>query len=76
MESSELWAIYSVSIHCVLKKNNCAIANILIFRPEVKKNLFSCSTHPSVKFLLLVNLKLLTIANAFLLNIAKHGHLC
>ena len=39
--------------------------------PEVIK-LFSCSTQLSMKFLLLINLKLLTIANSFLLNIAEH----
>ena len=39
--------------------------------PEVIK-LFSCSTQLSMKFALLINLKLLTIANSFLLNIAEH----
>ena len=39
--------------------------------PEVIK-LFSCSTLLSTKFVLLINLKLLTIANYFLLNIAEH----
>ena len=39
--------------------------------PEVKK-LFSCSTQLSMKFVLLINLKLLTNANSFLLNVAKH----
>ena len=34
--------------------------------------LFSCSTQLSMKFVLLINLKLLTIANSFLLNIAEH----
>ena len=38
--------------------------------PEVK--LFSCSTQLSMKFLLLINLKLPTIANSFLLNKAEH----
>ena len=37
--------------------------------PEVIK-LFSCSTQLSIKFVLLINLILLTIANSFLLNIA------
>ena len=36
--------------------------------------LVSCSTQPSMKFVLLINLRLLTIANAFLLNIAKHEY--
>ena len=33
---------------------------------------FSCSTQLSMKFVLLINLKLLTIAYSFLLNTAKH----
>ena len=33
---------------------------------------YLCSTQLSMKFLLLLNLKLLTIANSFLLNIAEH----
>ena len=37
--------------------------------PEVI-NLFSCSTQQSMKFALLIHLKLLTITNSFLLNIA------
>ena len=39
--------------------------------PEVIK-LFYCSTQLSMKFVLLINLKLLTIANSFLLYIAEH----
>ena len=38
--------------------------------PEVIK-LFLCSTQISMKFVLLINLKLLTIANSFLLNITS-----
>ena len=34
--------------------------------------LFSCSTHLSMKFVLLIDLKLLTTANSFWLNIAEH----
>ena len=41
--------------------------------PEVIKH-FSCSTQLSMKFVLLINLKLLPIANSFLLNIAEHGN--
>ena len=33
---------------------------------------FSCSTQLSMKFVLLINIKLLTIANSFLRNIAEH----
>ena len=44
---------------------------IMKIRPRVIK-LFSCSTRLSMKFVMLINLKLLTIANAFLLNIAEH----
>ena len=39
--------------------------------PKVIKK-FSCSTQPSMKFVLLINLKLLATANSFLLNIAEH----
>ena len=39
--------------------------------PKIIK-LFSCSTQLSMKFVLLINLKLLTIANSFLLNIGEH----
>ena len=39
--------------------------------PEVIK-LFSCSTQLSMQLVLLIHLKLLTIANSFLLNIAVH----
>ena len=39
--------------------------------PEVIKH-FSCSTQLSMKFFLLINLKVLTTANSFLLNIAEH----
>ena len=41
--------------------------------PEVIK-LFSCSAQLSMKFVLLINLKLLITANSFLLNIAEHEH--
>ena len=47
------------------------IQTILKPGPEGIK-LISCSTQLSMKFLLLINLKLLIIANAFLLNIVKH----
>ena len=39
--------------------------------PEIIK-LFSCSTQLSMKFFMLIVLKLLTTANSFLLNIAEH----
>ena len=39
--------------------------------PEVIK-LFSCSTQLSMKFFMLINLKLQTVPNSFLLNIAEH----
>ena len=44
---------------------------IVTLGPEVTK-LFSCETRLSMKFVLLTNFKLLTIANSFLLNIAEH----
>ena len=34
--------------------------------------LFSCSTQLSMKFVLLISHKLLTIQNSFLLNMAEH----
>ena len=43
----------------------------IISGPDVIK-LFSCSTQLSMKFVLLIKLKLLTILNSFLLNIAEH----
>ena len=39
--------------------------------PEIIK-LFSCSTQLSTKFFMLINLKLLTMANSSLLNIAEN----
>ena len=36
---------------------------------------FSCSTQLSIKFVLLINLKILTVANSFLLNSAEHENL-
>ena len=39
--------------------------------PEVL-NFFSCSSQLTMKFVLLINLKLLTSANSFLLNIAEY----
>ena len=41
--------------------------------PEIIK-CFPCSTQLSLKLVLLINLKLQTIANSFLLNIAEHEH--
>ena len=47
----------------------------LVPGPQIIK-LFSCFSHSqtqlSMKFVLLINLKLLTIANSFLQNIAEH----
>ena len=40
--------------------------------PEIVKLFFSNSTQLSMKLVLLINLKLLTIANSFLPNIAEH----
>ena len=40
--------------------------------PEIIK-LFSSLTQLSMKFVLLINFKLLTTENSFLLNIAEHG---
>ena len=59
-----------------LKYENMYIMECLskvIDDPKVIK-LFSCSTQLSMKFGLLINLKLPTIANSFLLNIAERGN--
>ena len=48
-----------------------ASANSVDPGPEIIKP-FSFSTWVNMKFVLLINLKLLTIANSFLLNIAEH----
>ena len=56
-------AVAVTRAHCTL--------NIKTPGPKVVK-LFSCSTQLSMKFVLLINLKLLTNANSFLLNIADH----
>ena len=37
--------------------------------------LFSCSTQLSMKFFMLINLKLLTMPNSFFLNIAEHENI-
>ena len=50
------------------KNKNCTTINS---GPKVIK-LFSCSTQLSMKFFMLINLKLLTMPNSFLLNIAEH----
>ena len=49
-----------LDLHCLLRPGT----NII--------KLFSCSTQLGRKFVLLINLKLLTIASYFLVNIAKH----
>ena len=47
------------------------VGHCMILGPEVIK-LFSCSPQLRLKFVLLINLKLLTIANSVLLNTAEH----
>ena len=56
----------------VLAPQICKFPSAKVYQPgpEVIK-LFSCSTHLSIKFFLLINLKLLTTENSFLLNIAE-----
>ena len=69
-------AFYAVPVHLLaMSLRRCGdacdrTARISAF-PEVIK-LFSCSTQLSMNFVLLINLKLLTTANSFLLNIAEH----
>ena len=55
-------------LHPVKIRSACTFAQL---GPEVIK-LFSCSDQLSMTFVLLINLKLLTISNSFLLNIAEH----
>ena len=55
----------------------CAQTTKSMHRPQDHKTFFFfffffCSTQLSMKFVLLINLKLLTIANSFLLIIAEH----
>ena len=52
------------------EKSAISVAMVLS-GPKVIKH-FSCSSHLSMKFVLLINLKLLTIANSYLLNITEH----
>ena len=54
-----------------LDKQEVITAATLKPGPEVIK-LFSCSTQMSMKVFVLINLKLLTMPNSFLLNIAGH----
>ena len=49
---------------------DAGVSAIALSGPEVK-NLFHAATQLSMKYVLLINLKLLTIANYFLLNIAE-----
>ena len=59
-------------IICVLVKCFTAEVNDLVQTgPKVIKH-FSCSTQLSMKFFMLINFKLLTIAHSFLLNVAEH----
>ena len=55
------------SVHKLVLKNK----NLTHPGPEVIKFL-SCSIQLSMKFVLQINLKLLTTVNSFLLNIAEH----
>ena len=70
-----LWTRFSPSMLCT--RTLCVTAAMhMLYKhinpgPEVIK-LFSCSTQLSIKFFLVINLKLLTIANSFLLNIVEH----
>ena len=52
-------------------RNGILICSLPSSGPKVIK-LFSCSTKLSMKFVLLINIKLLNIAISFLLNIAEH----
>ena len=59
--------------HYQTTKMDRPVSDLLAYLPdpEVIKH-FSCSTQLSMKFVLLINLKLLTTANSFLLNTTEH----
>ena len=57
---------YIINANTIVPKTLCTH-----LAPKVIK-LFSCSTQVSMKFVLLINLNLLTTANSFLLNRAEH----
>ena len=58
------------SVNDGLRVNNCTLKVSLADNTFFFKT-FSCSNQLRVKFVLLINFKLLTIANSFLLNIAE-----
>ena len=59
-------------MRCIIRKHDFyAHADSEWPGPEIIK-LFSCSTQLSMKFPLLINLRLLIIVNSFLLNLAEH----
>ena len=66
---SDLCMAKDSSGHRKLRLHRCAGGSDL----EIIKR-FSCSTQLSMKFVLLMNLKLITIANSFLPNVAEHGN--
>ena len=71
---SSLTGEFKVSFTCpysTLTRQCKQAPGILQPCPEAIK-LFSCSIQLSMKFVQLINLKLLTIVNSFLLNIAEH----
>ena len=55
----------------MLQSTESALGCTVCPGPKVIK-LFSCSTQLSMKIVLLINIKLLIIANSFLQNIAEH----
>ena len=70
-EASHLCASNEYLQHILSRRSK---DNILwIPGPQVIK-LFSCSTQLSMKFFMLINLRLLTIAISLVLNIADHEH--
>ena len=62
----ELMPFYSITL-MQYRNLNSAFGRTARTGPKVMK-LFSCSTQLSMKFVLLINLKLLTTENSFLLN--------
>ena len=62
------------TVKTLMRRLGTLFSNVsaLVYRAGSKViKLFSCSSPQSMKFSMLINIKLLTIANSFLLNIAK-----
>ena len=61
-----MWRLIYVIFGCTCPKVHFFIS------PQGYTTFFSCSVQMSTKFVMLIYLEFLTIANSFLLNIAEH----